>query len=62
MTWYLILDIFMRIAMIWICIDYVKNRFENLTKTRKIISIPLYSFLAIWAIYHLIINVIEIIN
>lgn len=62
MTWKMILDMIVHILMLWVCIDFVKNRFKNLTKKRKIISIPLYLFLAIWAVYRLIIDVIEIIK
>ena len=62
MTWKMILDMIVHILMLWVCIDFVKNRFKNLTKTRKMISIPLYLFLAIWAVYRLIIDVIEIIK
>lgn len=62
MTWNMILDIMIRILMIGVCIDYIKNRFNKLTRTRKIVTAPIYLFFAIWAVCHLIVDAIEIIK
>lgn len=62
MMWKNILSIVVNISFIWVCVDYLKNTFKKLNRTKKIITLPLYLILALWSIYSLIINGIEILK